>query len=102
MKTKNMTTPTHKKIDNWSPLRLGFILIPLLLGCFAAVFISAPTPATARDMVPFNGTVSGFVDSQSGTECEPLVHVINFRHANQLGAFTGDGGFRHAPLRTRS
>src|SRR5947207_3307813 len=65
------------------------VLIPLLLACFATVYISAPTPAVARDMVPFNGTVSGYVDSQSGTECEPSTHVINFGHANQLGAFTG-------------
>jgi hypothetical protein len=78
------------------------VLIPLLLACFAAVFISAPTPAAARDMVPFNGTVSGYVDSQSGTECEPSTHVINFGHANQLGAFTGTAEFRHAPLRPRS
>ncbi len=78
------------------------LLIPLLLACFAAVFISAPTPAAARDMVPFNGTVSGYVDSQSGTECEPSTHVINFGHANQLGAFTGTAELRHAPLRPRS
>src|SRR5947199_10483418 len=65
------------------------ILIPLLFVCFAAVFISAPTPASARDEVPFNGTVAGYVESQSGTECEPSTHVINFGHANQLGAFTG-------------
>ena len=38
------------------------VLIPLLLACFAAVFISAPTPAAAGEMVPFNGTVSGYVD----------------------------------------
>src|SRR5207249_2868464 len=56
------------------------ILIPLLLACFAAVFIWAPTLAKASDMVPFNGTVSGYVDSQSGTECEPSTHVINFGH----------------------
>ena len=37
------------------------ILIPLLLACFAAVFISAPTPAIAGDMVPFKGTLSGYV-----------------------------------------
>ena len=72
------------------------VLIPLLLACFAAVFISAPTPAAARDMVPFNGTVSGYVDSQSGTECEPSTHVINFGHANQLGAFTGTAEFSRA------
>ena len=35
------------------------LLIPLFLACFAAVFISAPTPAAAHDMVPFNGTVLG-------------------------------------------
>jgi len=35
------------------------LLIPLFLACFAAVFILAPTPAAARDMVPFNGTVLG-------------------------------------------
>jgi hypothetical protein len=39
------------------------LLIPQFLACFAAVFISSPTPAAARDMVPFNGTVSGYVDS---------------------------------------
>ena len=41
------------------------VLIPLLLACFAAVFISAPTPAVARDEEPFNGTVSGHNLSQS-------------------------------------
>ena len=70
----------------------GF-LIPLLLACFAAVFISAPTPAQAGDTVPFNGTVAGYNESQSGTECEPSIHVINFGHANQLGAFTGSAEF---------
>src|SRR5436190_23952461 len=69
------------------------LLIPPLLACFAAVLILAPTPAAARDEVPFNGTVSGYVESQSGTECEPSVHVINFGHANQLGAFTGTADF---------
>ncbi len=73
------------------------VLIPLLLACFAAVLISAPTPAAARDMVPFNGTVSGYVESQSGTECEPSAHVINFGHANQLGAFTGTADFVTRP-----
>src|SRR2546429_8721863 len=69
------------------------LLIPLLLACFAAVFVSAPTPAAARDMVPFNGTVSGHVQSQPCTECEPSAHVINFGHANQLGAFTWTADF---------
>jgi hypothetical protein len=65
----------------------------LFLACLAAVFISAPNLASARDQVPFNGVVSGYVDSQSGTECEPSIHVINFGHANQLGAFTGTADF---------
>src|SRR5438477_10930400 len=65
------------------------LLIPLFLGCFAAVFILAPTPAAARDMVPFNGTVSGDVESRYGTECEASAHVIKFGHANELGAFIG-------------
>jgi hypothetical protein len=69
----------------------------LLLACLAAVFISAPNPAPASDQVPFNGVVSGYVDSQSGTECEPSTHVINFGHANQLGAFTGTAEFFPRP-----
>ncbi len=35
--------------------RLPSHLIPLLLSGFAAVFISAPTPAAADTQVPFNG-----------------------------------------------
>src|SRR5215211_1321286 len=83
----------HMKNRNIQFKPTAGLLIPLFLACFAAVFISAATPAVARDMVPFNGTVSGFVESQSGTECEPSVHVINFGHANQLGAFTGTADF---------
>jgi len=52
------------------------LLIPLLLACFAAVFISAPTPALARDEVPFNGTVSGYVESQVPVdECTVHTHT---------------------------
>src|SRR5437763_14275211 len=63
------------------------LLIPLFLACFEAVFISAPTRATARAMVPFNGTLSGYVASQPGAECEPTSYVINFCFESQLGAF---------------
>src|SRR5437588_11611517 len=73
------------------------VLIPLLLACLAAAFISAPTRAQAGDTVPFNGTVSGYVESQSGTECEPSAHVINFVHTNDLGAFTGTAAFVTRP-----
>jgi hypothetical protein len=69
----------------------------LALTFCAAVFILAPTPAAGSEMVPFNGTVSGFVESQSGTECEPSTHVINFGNANQLGAFTGTAEFFPRP-----
>jgi hypothetical protein len=37
------------------------LLIPLFLACFAAVFILAPTPAAAREIVPISGTLSGTV-----------------------------------------
>jgi len=69
----------------------------LLLAVLAAVFISAPNLASAREQVPFNGVVSGYVESQSGTQCEPSTHVINFGHANQLGAFTGTAEFFPRP-----
>jgi hypothetical protein len=69
----------------------------LALAFCAAVFILAPTPAAGSEMVPFNGIVSGFVESQSGTECEPSTHVINFGNANHLGAFTGTAEFFPRP-----
>ena len=66
----------------------------VLLACFAAVFISAPTPARAGDTVPFNGTVSGFVESQEPVDgCTVHVHVVNFGNATELGAFTGYADF---------
>ena len=39
----------------------GF-LIPLLLACFAAVIVLAPTPASARDQVPFRAAFSTEVE----------------------------------------
>ena len=75
-----------------TPLKITSLIILTLLTCIA-VFISTTTPAEASEMVPFNGTVSGYNESQSGTECEPSIHVINFGRANQLGAFTGSAEF---------
>ena len=70
------------------------LLIPLLLACLAAVFISATAPARAGDMVPFNGTVSGYVETQEPVDqCTVHIHVVNFGNANQLGAFTGTAEF---------
>ena len=73
------------------------VVIPLLLTCFAAVFISAPTPAAASEMVPFNGTVSGDVESQPGPNASLQTEAVDFGHANQLGAFTGTAEFFPRP-----
>ena len=81
----------------FNAIALRYKNMGLLLASLAAVLISATNPASARDDVPFNGTVSGFVESQSGTECEPSTHVINFGHANHLGAFTGTAEFFPRP-----
>jgi len=68
------------------------LLIPLLLACFAAVFISAPTPAAARDMVPFHATLSGYVEtSEFLPPCTIHGHAIVFGNATHLGAYTGTG-----------
>jgi hypothetical protein len=68
------------------------LLIPLL-GCLA-VFFLATTAAKAGPLVPFNGTVSGFVESaEAPVGCLQTLHVVNFGNANQLGAFTGTGEF---------
>jgi hypothetical protein len=70
------------------------LLIPLLLVCLATVFISAPNSARAGDMVPFNGTVSGYIETQEPVdECTVHTHVVNFGNATQLGAFTGTAEF---------
>jgi hypothetical protein len=61
---------------------------------FAAAFISASTAALARDEVPFNGTVSGYVEIQKPVDrCTVHIHVVNFGNANHLGAFTGTAEF---------
>jgi len=69
-------------------------VVSLVLAWFAAVFISASTPARAGEMVPFNGTVSGYVETQEPVDqCTVHTHVVNFGNANQLGAFTGTAEF---------
>ena len=57
MKTKNTTTPHLRKSISRSPLRLGFLLIPLLLACFA---LSPQARAVCQDacLTNFN-TVQG-------------------------------------------
>ncbi len=74
--------------------RLPSHLIPLLLSGFAAVFISAPTPAAADTQVPFNGIVSGNIISTTPLdECHLLIEVVNGGHATELGRFTGTAEF---------
>src|SRR5436305_7635601 len=69
------------------------LVIPLLVACLG-IFISAATPASARDHVPFNGTVWGYVETQEPVdECTVHAHVINSGNANELGAFHGTAEF---------
>jgi hypothetical protein len=76
-----------------TPLKITSLIILTLLTCIA-VFISAPTPAGASELVPFNGTVSGYVETQEPVdECTVHTHVVNFGNATQLGAFTGTAEF---------
>ena len=51
------------------------LVIPLLVACLG-IFISAATSASARDQVPFNGTVSGYVETQ---EPDRRVHCSHAR-----------------------
>ena len=65
------------------------VLIPLLLACFAAVFISATTPASASDQVPFKATFTGSSTSGPGAPCAVLrSDITGGGHATHLGNFT--------------
>ena len=76
-----------------TPLKITSLIILTLLTCIA-VFFSATTPARAANQVPFNGTVSGYVETQEPLdECTVHIHVVNFGNATQLGAFTGTAEF---------
>ena len=102
IKIENMTTLHLRKSIDRSPLRHGFLLIPLFLACLAAVFISVPTPAVADDQdgqVPFTGTVSGQIPADLGPPvpgsggCVFNFFVSNSGNATQLGSFTGTANF---------
>jgi hypothetical protein len=58
-----MTTPSTKKSIDWSLLRLGFILIPLILVCFAFApnAQTAPVPQT-----PDPGSLGGVFNTADG------------------------------------
>jgi hypothetical protein len=76
-----------------TPLKITSLIILTLLTCIA-VFFSATNSARAANQVPFNGTVSGYVETQEPVdECTVHIHVVNFGNATQLGAFTGTAEF---------
>jgi len=66
------------------------LLIPLLVACFAAVFVSSATPAIAGETVPFKGVLSGStISSVPLDECHVLSEIVNWGNATQLGRFNG-------------
>src|SRR4030095_1763878 len=70
------------------------VLIPLLLACLAAVFISASNSASAGEQVAVLGTLAGCVETQEPVDqCTIHAHAALFGNATQLGAFTGTGEF---------
>src|SRR5205807_3344693 len=69
------------------------VVIPLLVACLG-IFVSAATPASARDQVPFNGIVSGTIISTVPLdECHVLSEAVNGGNAMQLGRFNGTAEF---------
>ena len=78
------------------------LVLPILLACLAAVFISVPTPALADDhddTQPFIGTVSVTIPDDLGPPvpgsggCVFNFFVPNSGNANLLGNFTGTANF---------
>ena len=60
----------------------------------AAAVISATTPASAKDQVPFRGIVAGSVISVTPLdECNQLTEAVNGGNATHLGRFTGTAEF---------
>jgi hypothetical protein len=89
-----MCMKTYCWFNQNNPLSHLRIATQLLLACLTTLFISATSSAVASDIVPFNGTVSGYVESQEPVDqCTVHAHVVNFGNANQLGAFTGTAEF---------
>jgi len=86
---------TEKEINIMKNRNIQFkptagLLIPLLLACFAAVFVSAAAPARAGDTVPFKGTLSGtIISSVPLDECHVLTEIVNGGNATQLGRYNG-------------
>jgi hypothetical protein len=62
------------------------LLIPLLLACFAAVFISATTPVSASDQVPFRAAFSTEFTSVFVPPSFLYISVTGQGNASHLGA----------------
>ena len=71
-----------------------FILHYVAAGVLVAAMISATPAALATDMVPFNGTVSGYINGSS-------LRLVNFGNANQLGAFIDHKLYLSLPNQSR-
>jgi hypothetical protein len=69
-------------------------ILSYVAGSLVAAMISATTPASARDQVPFKGVVTGSVFSITPLdECHLLNEAVNGGNATQLGRFTGTAEF---------
>src|SRR5467141_2031232 len=95
MKNRNLQfTATALRCKSSRRSAVAGLLIPLFLACFAVEPILAPTPASARDQVPFNGIVSGAIISTVPLdECHVLSEAVNGGNAMQLGRFNGTAEF---------
>jgi hypothetical protein len=70
------------------------ILRLVAMSLVAAAIISATTPISARDQVPFRGVVSGSAISITPLdECNQLTEAVNGGNATHLGRFTGTAQF---------
>jgi hypothetical protein len=98
-KGNNMTNLSSTRWTSPSPLRCGFLLIPFILACSAALSIAAPEPpAPPNADQTFTGTVSGTIPGQSqwgqpNGGCVVTIPLQNSGESNLLGQFTGTAIF---------
>ena len=86
-----MTNLSSTRWTSSSPLRRGFLLIPFILACSAALSIAAPDRT-------FTGTVSGTIPGQSqwgqpNGGCVVTIPLQVSGESNLLGQFTGTAIF---------
>jgi len=76
MNTKNMTTLPLRKSSRRSPLRLGFFLIPLVLGCFAL------SPAARAVLPPPDG---GYANQNTAEGTDALFSLTTGSNNTAIG-----------------